>query len=338
MSSNFVPSIKRLTPSPATEASIKRGRKLLAEKRFDEARKEFEALVRDDQANAFVHFALGRIKSRDHLLDEALEHFKTAIELDPTHVQPYLRSGRIYFQQGELEKAREAFLNVLRVNERSAIGHAALGFVYQRSDQANQAVDAWFRALSFNPRMVGLRKRLALILQKLGRQSDAMAQAKAALRIRPTDPEAHAINGRLHLLAKEFDPALRAYRKAIDLDPDAKKLGIRLGLAEACICAGHLDEAETVLSAVPESDQFSALLHKLWGDIYTEKGLHKEAMEEYRGAVLTSGQEVEIEGLDDLEFLGDEVDESRWENLARTAKKAASEALEGRRESKSAEN
>ncbi|MBK1647701.1 tetratricopeptide repeat protein [Rhabdochromatium marinum] len=332
MTSTFVPTIKRVNRSAATEASIKRGKKLLADKRFDEALTEFETLVREDQANAFVHLAIGRIKARKKDFDDALEHFNTAIELDPTHAQPYLRSGRIYFQRGELEKAREAFLNALRVNERSAIAHAAIGFVHIRSEQLELAIESWSRALGFNPRMLPVRKRIALALQRVGRPSDAMAQAKAALRIQPTDPESHAIVGRLHLFAKQFDQALRAYRKAVELDPEEQKLGIRLGLAEACIGAGQLEEAELLLNSTPQRDQYSALLHKLWGDLYTARGLHKEATEEYRGAVLISGQAVEIEGFDTLDILADDGDDSRWEAVAQNAKRATSEIIDARRD------
>jgi tetratricopeptide (TPR) repeat protein len=332
MSSNFLPTIKRVNRTAATEASIKRGKKLLADKRYDEALAEFENLVRDGQANAFVHLAIGRIKFRNQQADDALEHFSTAIELDPTHVQPYLRSGRIFYQRGELDKAREAFGNALRVNERSAIAHAAMGFVHLRAEQADQAIEAWSRALSFNPRMVPVRKRMALALQRIGRPTEAMAQAKAALRIQPTDPEAHAITGRLHLYAKQFDQALRAYRKAIELDPEQEKQGIRLGLAEACIGAGQLEEAEHLLNAVPQRDQFSALLHKLWGDLYSARGMHREALEEYRGAVLTSGQELDIEGFDALDAIADDGEDQRWGELAASAKRATSALMDARRD------
>lgn len=332
MSTTFVPTIKRITPSASTEASIKRGKKLLAEKRFDEALMEFEQLIRQDQATAFVHLAIGRIKYRQRDQDAALRHFKQAIELDPTNVQPYLRSGRIYLQRNEIDKAHEAFQNALRVNSRSAISHAAMGLVYLREDNADQAIEQWKTALGFNPRMLAVRKRMALLLHKLGRSADAINQIKAALRIKSDDAESHTIKGRLHLLDKEYEEAQQSYEQAVELDPDGQKPLIRLGLAEACIEGKQLEKAERVLGDVPQREQFSALLHKLWGDLYTAKGLHKEAMEEYRSAALVTGEDLMFDGIDSLDILADDSDDDRWESLAVSAKRATSDFIEKQRQ------
>lgn len=331
MTSTFVPTIKRVT-SASAEASIKRGKKLLADKRFDEALSEFEALVRQDQASAFVHLAIGRIKYRQRDHDSALRHFKQAIELDPTQVQPYLRSGRIYLQRNELDKAREAFNNALRVNARSAIAYAAMGLVHLRQEHPDQAIEQWKIALSYNPRMILVRKRMATVLHKMGRSTDAIAQIKAALRIKPDDAESFAIKGRLHLLDKDYEEAQQAYEQAAELDPEDQKPLIRLGLAESYIEGQQLDKAERVLGEIPQREQFSALLHKLWGDLYEAKGLHKEALEEYRSAALVTGEDFGLEGLDSLDILADDSDDERWEGLAVAAKHSTSGFIEKRRQ------
>jgi len=331
MTSTFVPTIKRVT-SASAEASIKRGKKLLADKRFDEALSEFETLVRQDQATAFVHLAIGRIKYRQRDHDSALRHFKQAIELDPTQVQPYLRSGRIYLQRNELDKAREAFNNALRVNARSAIGHAAMGLIHLREEQPDQAIEQWKIALGFNPRMIQVRKRMATVLHKLGRSTDAIAQIKASLRIKPDDAEAYAIKGRLHLLDKDYEDAQQAYEQAAELDPEEQKPLIRLGLAESYIEGKQIDKAERVLGEISQREQFSALLHKLWGDLYEAKGLHKEAMEEYRSAALVTGEDLGLEGLDSFDILADDSDDEHWEGRAAAAKRTTSDFIEKRRQ------
>lgn len=334
MSNTFVPTIKRVTPSASAEVSIKRGKKLLAEKRFDEALAEFESLVRQDQANAFVHLAIGRIKSRQRDFDSALRHFKSAIELDPSQAQPYLRSGRIYLQRNELEKAREAFQNALRVNIRSDIGNAAMGVVCFRSNQLQQALEHWKNALGYNPRLLMVRKRLAILLHKLGRPAEAIIQIKAALRIKPDDAESFAIKGRLHLLDKEYDDAQQAYEKAAELDPESQKPLIRLELAEVYIESGQIDKAERLLSEIPQREQFSSLLHKLWGDLYTSKGLHKEAMEEYQSAALMAGEDLGVGSFDSIDLLSDDGDDERWEDFAILAKRATAEFIEKQRQTR----
>lgn len=332
MNTTFVPQIKRITPSASAEATIKRGKKLLADKRFDEALAEFEDLIRQNQATAFVHLAVGRIKYRQRDHDAALRHFQQAIELDPSQIQPYLRSGRIYLQRNELDNANRSFQDALRVNPRSAIAHAASGLVFLREGQAERALDQWTIALSYNPRMSTVRKRMALLLHKLGRSADAFTQIKAALRIKSDDAEAHAIKGRLHLLDKEYEEAQRAYEQAVELDAEEQKPVIRLGLGEAYIEGKQLDKAERLLSEIPQREQFSALLHKLWGDLYTARGLHKEALEEYRSAALMNGEELAIDGMESLDMFADDGDDDRWEGVANSAKRITSSFIEQQRQ------
>jgi len=327
----LAPSVKRLSPSRSSEAAVKHGKKLLSEKRFEEALSEFEALVERDQATPFVHVAIGRIKFKEKDLDAALKHFHAAIELDPTQSQPYLRAGRIYLMRGEMEKAKEAFENTLRLNSKSAVAHAGLGLVHLRGDRLEAAVEEWKAALSISPRMLAVRKRLAMALRKLGRPSDAVAQVNAALRIKPDDSESYVIKGRFCLLDNDYKNAQQAYERAVELDPEGKRLTGRLGLAEAYLEDGSLDKAERVMNEIPQREQFSALVHKLWGDLYTARGMHKEATEEYRSASLIAGEDLNLEGIDDLEFLLDDADDDKWEGLAASAKRAATGILQRKR-------
>ena len=327
MADTFVPKIKQITAPKAAEAGIKRGKKLLSEKRFDEALSQFEELVKHDQATPFVHTAIGRIKFKQRDLMTALRHFNLAIEMDPTQAGPYLRSARIHLSSGELTKAKDAFQNALRVNAKSAMAHAGLGLVHARSDHPGLAVEEWGKALTFNPRMVAVRKHLATTLHRMGRPNDAFAQINAALRIKSDDADVYAIKGRLHLLENEFAHSQQAYERAVELDPEGKKQAVRLGLAEAYIGGGKMDEAEEVLNAISQRKQSSAMVHKLWGDIYVAKGMHKEAAEEYSSAAAAADEDLEIEGFDGLDILADDGEDEKWEGLAVSARRAAGEAV-----------
>ncbi len=332
MVQSFTPKIKRVAHSGAADSAVKRGKRLLAERHFDEAFSEFESALKQDPNNLLAHLALGRLKARQGDLDGALRHFKSAIEIDLTKVQAYLHIGRVYFRLNQLDKARESFENALRLNKRADIAHAALGMVYMRADQLQEAIAHWRSALTFNPRLLGIRKRLALLLRKLGQPVEAMTQIKAALRIKPDDPLCHTIQGRFYLLDKDYDNAQSSYERAIELDPEGNQPISRLGLIEVYIATDRLEQAERILNALPAREQLSALVHKLWGDLYTKKGLHREALEEYRSAALISGEELKLEGLELLDALVDESEDSHWEDIALSAQRITDEVLEKRRQ------
>ena len=330
MTEAFTPRIKRVaTPLKSSDATVRMGKKLLKEKKFDEALEVFEDLVRRDQADAFVHAAVGRIKSKHKDLDGALDHFRISIKMDPTKPQAYVRSARIYFARGELSEAKDALQNAIRVYPQASVAYVGLGAIYQREKQVELAIEQYQKALHYNPRMAVARKRLAETLSTLGHNSEAMVQIGAALRITPDDPEIFAIKGYIHLLNKEYNDAQQAFERALELDPNGGKTKIRLGLAEACIQGGELVQAEQVLNEMSQHEQ-SPRQHKLWGDLYTARGMHREALEEYRAASLGIGEELGIEGFQDTDFLVEDDDE-RWEMMAGEAKVAAAGVVEKRR-------
>lgn len=333
MAEAFTPSIKRVEAAPkSSEAALRRGKKLLKEKRFDDALVVFEDLFRRDQADAFVHSAIARIKFKQKDLDSALMHFQAAIKKDPTKPQSYIRSARIYMIRDQLENAKEALENAIKVHPQAPVAYVGLGAIYQRQHQLELAIAQYQKALQFNPRMPPARKRLAQVLSSLGRKDEAMAQINASLRIKQDDPEAYALKGHLHLIEKQHADAQKAYERAVALDPEGKKVQFRIGLVEAYIKDDNLVQAEQVLNDLPLREQ-APLLHKMWGDLYSAKGMHREALEEYRAASLAVGDATDLEGTDDIDLSLEDVDDDRWELMATAARTKADAFVEQRRHS-----
>lgn len=333
MAEAFTPSIKRVETVPkSSEAALRRGKKLLKEKKFDDALLVFEDLVRRDQADAFVHTAIARIKFKQKDLDSALTHFQAAIKKDPTKPQAYVRSARIYMMREQLDNAENALENAIRVHPQAPVAYVGLGAIYQRKKQPERAIEQFQKALQFNPRMPPARKRLAQALSSVGRKEEAMAQINASLRIKQDDPEAHALKGYLHLLENQHADAQKAYEHAVSLDPDGKKIQFRIGLIEAYIKDDKLVQAEQILDDLPLREH-APLLHKMWGDLYSAKGMHREALEEYRAASLAVGDDLKLEGLEDIDLTFEDGDDDKWETMATAAKTKADVFLEQRRQS-----
>jgi len=332
MTEAFTPSIKRVaTPMKSPEAAIRNGKKLLKEKKFDEALEVFEDLVKRDQADAFVHAAIARIKYKQKDLDGALDHFRISIKMDPTKPLAYVRSARIYATRGQLDEAKDALQNAIRVHPQAPVAYLGLGAIYQREKKPELAIEQFKKALQYNPRMAPARKRLAEALASVGRTPEAMVQVGAALRIKADDPETYALKGRLHLVEKQYSDAQQAYEEAVELDPDGGKTQIRLGLAEAYLQGGKTVQAEQVLNGMSQREQ-SPLVHKLWGDLYTAKGMHREALEEYRAASLGAGEDLGVGDAQDMDFLIEDGDDETWEMMAAEAKSAAAGFVEKRRQ------
>jgi tetratricopeptide (TPR) repeat protein len=86
---------------------------------------------------------------------------------------------------------------------------------------------------------------LAPSLLAEGRLDEASAHLLAALRLVPASPVATGLLGDVRLRQQRVGEAVRLYRQALTLDPDARRW--RLALARALVVQGRVDEAERVL-------------------------------------------------------------------------------------------
>ena len=96
-------------------------------------------------------------------------------------------------------------------------------------------------------------------------------------------------------MRKDFLAAREAFERAIALRPESEENNVEtlFGLAEALIANGELNRAEETLRKLPSRIEGRSGLHKLWGDLYEQRGLYSEAVEEYRAAQLIARQDAE---------------------------------------------
>lgn len=317
----FTPSIKRVgsiqAPEPTQttlKSRLQKAKSLVKEKRFEEALAEVEMVLKADPNNLAAHQAAGNLKIKLKRKDEALTHFQAILRLDPRKTKAYLKSAKIYLDQDRLDKSLEQCLAAAKIDPKLTAAYVGAGQVLVRQKNYDEAVKQLSAALRLNPRLLAARQQLALAYSKQHKYSEAVAQLKATLRIEPKNVIAHAGLGRIYLLLKDFSAAREAYQEAIKLKPEGS-VSIHLGLSEALIEENRLEEAKQVLSDIPQKDQDSARLHKLWGDLYKRQGLFREATEEYQAATLLVSDADSLDELGDIDFTAD-LDDSQWEELA----------------------
>lgn len=320
----FEPKITRIESPTSVQSKIKSGRELAKQGRAEEALAEFEAVLKLDPNSKLARLGSGALKARLNRLDDALNDFKEVLRLDPMNVQAHLRSARVLILKKEMDKAQEYAASALRIDPKAPLGHLLLGYIYLSRKDLIKAKEHFSKTLVLSPRLVRARIQMALVLRDEGKLSEALAQLNAAVRIEPDNDKVHDSLGKLHLVRKDFGAAREAFDKAIALRPESEKNNMEtlFGLAEALMANGELNRAEDALRKLPSPIEGRPRLHKLWGDLYEQRGLYPEAVEEYRAAQLIAEQgadasEIPLEpsslpAVDDLEA---------WKELAASLKK-----------------
>lgn len=238
------------------EARLALARLLIAEKRYDEARKHFERLRKEHPDNPeiiypsamlalqqgdavtgraqlehllstdfpdkdTVHFFLGQIEQEQQQQDRAFAHYAQV-----TRGEQYLparsRMAQIQAQRGQLEAARDTLHNTPTAN---AAQRAQLTLTEaQLLRDANRHHDAYIAlesALNAQPDNTDLLYEAALTAEKIGKPDLLESHLKRLLQLNPDHP--HALNALGYSLADRnirLDEAHPLIAKAVRLAPD----------------------------------------------------------------------------------------------------------------------
>ena len=142
-------------------------------------------------------------------------------------------------------------------------------------DSADVLLETMEQQPTVRQRVMHLRGVIALYR---GEDENALDFLEEAVRLQPTDAEAHANLGTLLLKSRQYPQALAAYAAALTLQPEnvAARLGLPRALAGADLADLAVDAFHDGLAAVPEPDEATAAA-ELAG-LLVDRGRRAEAM------------------------------------------------------------
>ena len=215
----------------------------------------------------------------------AQEYFERAIALEPNYVLAYvgLADAQIlaitYAEAPAKEamaRARDALLRARALDENDAAVHAWLGVVLAEHDwNWSGAEEAFRRAVELNPNFASAHKLYSEYLSYVGRFKQAIAEAQLARRLDPLSVVTNAHVGLVLYRARQYEAALDALQRAVELDPDHPLPYLPRGLALSML--GRHDEAVTALEKGLEASKASSEMLAQLGVAYGRAGLTSRA-------------------------------------------------------------
>ncbi len=184
-------------------------------------------------------------------LHKAAGFFAQATEKDPAYALAWvgLADATALMNQYDrvpdssvLTKARQSARRALELDPRLAEAHATLGLIAQSSYQWADAEGAFRRAIELNPRYPTAHHWYALVLAWQGRIPEAYAETDRAYRLDPTSPIINNLVGLTRLYGRDFDGAIEAFRKELEIAPDFGIIA-HAGLGRLYAAQGKYSEA-----------------------------------------------------------------------------------------------
>jgi DNA-binding winged helix-turn-helix (wHTH) protein/TolB-like protein/tetratricopeptide (TPR) repeat protein len=176
-------------------------------------------------------------------VEKSLDYFQKAIAADPKYALAYAGLADSYTLAGSygysilppreaMPKAEAAAAKALALDDSLAEAHASLGYIKFTYDWDWRGAEQEFkRAIALNPDYDNAHHWYSHELMALGRTDEAMAEARRALELSPSETVMNEHMGWTYLMSRDYDRAIQSARKAIEMDPDFLLAHRVLGLA-----------------------------------------------------------------------------------------------------------
>lgn len=254
-----------------------------------------------DRGAAYYHYSLAHmyeelatVYGRSEFVSKAIDEYRAALAADPS--SEYLNSelAELYAKTGRIRDAVLEAQEILKRDPNNLEAHRLLGRVYLRS-------------------LGDMQSGQSQAVLKL-----TIEQFEELARLEPKNVENHLLLGRLYRLNNDLLKAEGAFKKAVEIQPDAEEAVT--SLAYLYNEEGDPKRAIAVLEAVPEEAR-SAKIFSALGYTQEQQKNYKQAVTAYQKAV-----ELDKENLDALRGLAQNLVYDNHPEAALEQYKAISEA------------
>jgi serine/threonine protein kinase/Tfp pilus assembly protein PilF len=225
-------------------------------------------------SDAYQLYLKGRYhwnKRTEESLRRGITFFREAIENDPSFAGAYAGLADCFVTMTtniplppheSMPKAKAAAMRALELDDGLAEAWASLGAVRWWFDwDWSGAEEAYRRAIELNPNYATAHDGYGMMLSARARHDEAIAQIRKAADLDPLSLIIAVHAGWPHYFARDYDAAIRCFRKALELDerfiPGDGWLGMALGQQ------GRFPEAIDAFSRAHEDERVPIHLTKL---------------------------------------------------------------------------
>lgn len=182
------------------------GVKYATEGKFEEARKEFKAAVKQDsQRNAY--------KNSLKIIDDVIElHVRKEAVM-------HAFKGIDYVNKGEIDKAIAEYTKAIEIDDQFAGAYNNRGSAYQKKGEYDLAIVDHTKALKIDPDFAAAYNNRAGCYQKKGKYDLSIADLTKAIELDSEFSDAYLNRGSVYDDKGEYVRAIVDYTWAIDIDP-----------------------------------------------------------------------------------------------------------------------
>ncbi len=253
-----------------TKARYNLGLLYLDDKRWADARAQFEWIREQEPNNAIVHFQLGRSAYGEKDYATALNEYQTALDLKGgKYRKALLNIGLVYKAQKKADQAIVAYQKLLELDPKYPEAWYNLGLVYMQNNQYSEAEDSLLAAAKYNKQYSTAWFNLGVLYTKTEQGDKAIQAYRQALEIKPDYQKAQLNLAVRYAKKNQYEKAIELYKTVLDKDPNYASAWLNIGIAYLNL--GRENDAEIALLKMLELEPESVWARQHLAEVYIVK-------------------------------------------------------------------
>lgn len=167
---------KEGTLPPLTSALAERAARAFGQGKWDDARKAYEEILREDPNNALTLANLGAVEQGAGRLKESQDYLQRAVAVNPSLIKTWIALGMVSYEKGDTYLALSALSRAVHEDPADAKAHNYLAVIVKKLGWLDAAEAELQRAIALNPDYANAHFNLALMY--LERKPPALELAK----------------------------------------------------------------------------------------------------------------------------------------------------------------
>ena len=200
--------------------------------RLDEARQEYDAVLRFDPKYVKAYVNLAQLLVSKDKLDEAKKYYERAIELDAGIGEAHSGYAYLLERLGDPDQARAEYQRAISLSPKTARLLYTYGAFLDKRGDLDGAIAQYQRALDVDPNLADAHSEIATALFTKGDLQRAEAHYIDAARLDPKRADIHSNFGSLLLREGKTSQAILEYEEALRLDPKLTEAAENLRVAK----------------------------------------------------------------------------------------------------------
>jgi tetratricopeptide (TPR) repeat protein len=222
---------------------------------------------------------------RDGLVQVAVEHLEAAIKLAPTRAEPHRRLGRVYLANQEYDNSINELRTAVRLSPGDERARLVLADALADTGRYPEAEQALRETIEAVPASGQAHYALGRLYQRQGQHPQALLEFGKAVTFGPLLGlnGLYTIMGALNVDQQNFEAAIDAYAKRVDVHPNDAAAHLDLGRTYSRL--DRSDEARAEFDVVLMLNPNHTDAHAALAQVHLRDQRYAEAVEMARGAL-----------------------------------------------------